>query len=142
MNAVSKFDAYPISWVDKLLDRLGTARFYIGFYIGRSPYRPYPKNRQLPQCRLNYTNLLSFLQFVRSTGHFSGSHGQNLPSAHCLCRCLSGTGDSRIIQMGGHRGEPITSQGGPMGNQKIQLETNVALENIAGIVHPKNKILS
>ncbi len=26
MNAVSKFDAYPMPWVDELLDRLGTAR--------------------------------------------------------------------------------------------------------------------
>ncbi len=29
VNAVSKFDAYPISRVDELLDRLGTARFYL-----------------------------------------------------------------------------------------------------------------
>ncbi len=29
-----------------------------------------------------------------------------------------------------------------MGNQKIQLEINVGLENIKGIVHPKKKILS
>ncbi len=28
MNAVSKFDAYPMLRFDKLLDRLGTARFY------------------------------------------------------------------------------------------------------------------
>ncbi len=28
MNAVSKFDAYPMPRVDELLDRLGTARFY------------------------------------------------------------------------------------------------------------------
>ncbi len=28
VNAVSKFDAYPMPRVDELLDRLGTARFY------------------------------------------------------------------------------------------------------------------
>ncbi len=28
VNAVSKFDAYPMLRFDKLLDRLGTARFY------------------------------------------------------------------------------------------------------------------
>ncbi len=28
VNAVSKFDAYPMPWVDELLDRLGTARIY------------------------------------------------------------------------------------------------------------------
>jgi len=32
--------------------------------------------------------------------------------------------------MWGHRGGPRTSQGGPMGNQKIQLEINTCLENI------------
>ena len=29
VNAVSKFDAYPMPRIDELLDRLGAARFYL-----------------------------------------------------------------------------------------------------------------
>lgn len=29
VNEVSQYDAYPMTWVDKLLDRLGTGQFFM-----------------------------------------------------------------------------------------------------------------
>ncbi len=64
VNAVSKFDAYPMPRVDELLDRLGTARFYSTLDLtkgyGRSPYHRYPKKSQPSQRRLDCTNLSRF----------------------------------------------------------------------------------
>ncbi len=63
MNAVSKFDAYPMPRVDELLDRLGTARIYSTLDLTKGywqiPYRPYPKKRQPSQRRLDYTQFVT-----------------------------------------------------------------------------------
>ncbi len=49
VNAVSKFDAYPMPWVDELLDRLGTARFYSTLDLTKgywqSPLSPLSKEK-------------------------------------------------------------------------------------------------
>ncbi len=65
VNAVSKFDAYPMPRVDELLDRLGTARFYSTLDLTKGywqiPLSPLSKEKSAKQRRLDCTNLSHFL---------------------------------------------------------------------------------
>lgn len=76
VDAVSKFDAYPMPRVDELLDRLGTARFYLTLDLTKGywqiPLTPMSQEKQpLPLC-LGYTNFLHFLSgCLRLQLHFS-----------------------------------------------------------------------
>ncbi len=64
VNAVSKFDAYPMPRVDELLDRLGTARFYSTLDLTKGywqiPLSPLSKESQPSRRRLDCTNLSRF----------------------------------------------------------------------------------
>ncbi len=59
VNAMSKFDAYPMPRVDELLDRLGAARFYSTLDLTKGywqiPLSPLSKEKPSPR-RLDYTN--------------------------------------------------------------------------------------
>ncbi len=94
VNAVSKFDAYPMPWVDELLDRLGTAHFYSMLDLTKGywqiPLSPYPKKSQPSRRRLDCTNLSRFRLVVRGARYLSAPHGQNPPTAHRIRRCLPG----------------------------------------------------
>ncbi len=62
VNAVSKFDAYPMPWVDELLDRLGSARFYSTLDLTKGywqiPLTPISKEKTA------FTTLFGLHQFV------------------------------------------------------------------------------
>ncbi len=95
VNAVSKFDAYPMPRVDELLDRLGTARIYSTLDLTKGywqiPLSPLSKEKTaftMPFGLHQFVTLLVWV--VRGASHFSASHGQNPPTAHRICRCLSG----------------------------------------------------
>jgi len=49
VNSVSKFDAYPMPWVDDLLDRLGTSRFFPTLDLNKGywqiPFSPESKEK-------------------------------------------------------------------------------------------------
>ncbi len=47
VNAMSKFDAYPMSWIDELLDRIGSPRFYstLDLTKGQIPLSPLSKEK-------------------------------------------------------------------------------------------------
>ncbi len=91
VNAVSKFDAYPMPRVDELLDRLGTARFYstLDFLIP-TPLSPLSKEKSA------FTMPFGLHQFITlpfglfgAPATFQAPHGQNPPTAHRIRRCLS-----------------------------------------------------
>ncbi len=95
VNAVLKFDAYPMPRVDELLDRLGTARIYSTLDLTKGywqiPLSPLSKEKSA------FTTPFGLHQFVTLPfGLFGGPatfqlpHGQNPPTAHRICRCLSG----------------------------------------------------
>ncbi len=65
VNAVSKFDAYPMPRVDELLDRLGTARFYSTLDLTKGywqiPLSSFVQRKKQPsQRRSDYTNSSRF----------------------------------------------------------------------------------
>ncbi|XP_073764991.1 uncharacterized protein [Danio rerio] len=61
VNAVSKFDAYPMPRIDELLDRLGAARYYSTLDLTKGywqmPLSPISREKQPSLRRLDCTNL-------------------------------------------------------------------------------------
>ncbi len=95
VNAVSKFDAYPMPRVDELLDRLGTARIYSTLDLTKGywqiPLSPLSKEKSAFTTPFRITPIFhTSVWVVRGARYLSAPHGQNPLTANRICRCLSG----------------------------------------------------
>ncbi len=85
LNAVSKFDAYPMSRVDELLNRLGAARFYSTLDLTKGywqiPLSPLSKEKTA------FTTPFGLHQFVTLPFGLFGAPA----TFQRVCRCLSGS---------------------------------------------------
>ncbi len=93
VNAVSKFDAYPMPRVDELLDRLGAARFYSTLDLSKGywqiPLSPLSKEKTA------FTMPFGLHQFVTMPFGLFGAPAtfqrlRSPPAAQRVRRCLSG----------------------------------------------------
>ncbi len=85
VNAVSKFDAYPMPRVDELLDRLGAARFYSTLDLTKGywqiPLSPLSKEKNSLHHAVRVTPICNAtVRLVRGSRHLSASHGQSPPA--------------------------------------------------------------
>ncbi len=96
VNAVSKFDAYPMLRVDELLDRLGGYRSFL-FDAGLNQRILADPLIALIQRKVSLHKAVwiapichTSVWVVRGARYLSAPHGQNPPTAHRIRRCLSG----------------------------------------------------
>ncbi len=90
VNAVSKFDAYPMPRVDELLDRLGTARFYSTLDLADPLITFIQRKVSLHDAVWIAPICHASVWVVRGARYLSAPHGQNPPTAHRIRRCLPG----------------------------------------------------
>ncbi len=95
VNAVLKFDTYPMPRVDELLDRLGTARIYSTLDLTKGywqiPLSPFSKEKSAFTTPFGlHLFYHTSVWVVRGARYRSAPHGQNPPTTHRICCCLSG----------------------------------------------------
>uniref|UniRef100_A0A8C5AIP4 Integrase catalytic domain-containing protein n=1 Tax=Gadus morhua TaxID=8049 RepID=A0A8C5AIP4_GADMO len=86
VNAVSKFDAYPMPRIDELVDRLGMATYYMTLDCTKGYWQP-RKNVLLHSARSLPVQGAS-VRVVRGPGHVSAIDGPCVTASCCICCCL------------------------------------------------------
>ncbi len=94
VNAMSKFNAYPMPRVDELLDRLGAALLFDTGFNERVLADPLIATIQRKDSLHHAVRITPIrnaaVRLVRSSRHLSAPHRQSPPATQRVCRCLSG----------------------------------------------------